>query len=574
MIQHVARHRDASAPDAVAVVGMACRFPGGIGTPGDLWKALCEGADLVSEVPPDRFDSGLFVDPRRKRPGRSCTSAGGFLHGIELFDAGYFGIAPREAARMDPQQRLLLETAVEALDDAGMPRDAWAGTDTGVFIGVSSRDFGELQTARPDTIDAYTMTGLASSVTANRISHFFDWHGESIAVDTACSSALTALHRACSHLRAGAGPAALAGGANVLLNPFGYAGFSAASMLSPTGRCRPFSAAADGFVRAEGAAVVVLRRLADALADGDPVHGVILATGANSDGRTRGLALPRREAQQALLESVYAGAGIDPDDLVYFEAHGTGTPAGDPVECEALGRALGSRRRTGALPIGSVKSNLGHLEAASGMAGLFKALLVLRHGSVPPTLHAEPLHPGIDFDRWGLRPTVRGERLADRDRPVVGVNSFGFGGANAHAVLAPHPEGAGARRALRLALADAGVSAGEVDHVNAHGTGTPPNDLVEGRVIEALLPHGPSVTATKGVLGHTLGAAGAVEAAVTVLTVQHGLVPPVANLERLDPALSLDAVRGGPRKQRVDVALSNSFGFGGHNTVLVFRTAG
>ncbi|MER5784572.1 SDR family NAD(P)-dependent oxidoreductase [Streptomyces mobaraensis] len=450
MTQDAARHRTDAAPDAVAIVGMACRLPGGIHTPGDLWTALCEGRDLVTEVPPERFDSGLFVDPRRKRPGRSRTSAGGFLDGIEEFDAGYFGIAPREAARMDPQQRLLLETAVEALDDAGMRRDEWAGTDTGVFVGVSSRDFGELQAARPDTADAHTMTGLASCVTANRISHFFDWHGESIAVDTACSSALTALHRACAHLRAGAGPAALAGGVNVLLNPFGYAGFSAASMLSPTGRCRPFSAAADGYVRAEGAAVVVLRRLADALADGDRVHGLILATGANCDGRTRGLSLPRREAQQALLESVYDGAGLDPDDLVYFEAHGTGTPAGDPVECEAVGRALGSRRRTGALPIGSVKSNLGHLEAASGMAGLLKAVLVLRHGSVPPTLHAEPLHPGIDFDRWRLRPATRAERPAERGRPLVGVNSFGFGGANAHAVLAPPPAGGPSPIALPL----------------------------------------------------------------------------------------------------------------------------
>ncbi|MGK5638160.1 SDR family NAD(P)-dependent oxidoreductase [Streptomyces sp. URMC 126] len=440
MTEHNRPRRTTSSDDAVAVVGMACRFPGGIHSPEDLWTALTEGRDLVGEVPPDRFDARLFTDRRRKRPGKSRTSAGGFLDTIAEFDAGFFGIAPREAARIDPQQRLLLETAVEALDDAGMCHAEWAGTATGVFVGISSRDFGDLQTAGPHSIDAHTMTGLASALAANRVSHHFDWHGESIAVDTACSSALTAVHRACAYLRAGAGPAALAGGVNVLLNPFGYLGFSAASMLSPTGRCRPFAAAADGFARAEGAAVVVLKRLSDALAAGDRVHGLIVATGANCDGRTRGLALPSRAAQQALLEGVYDGAGIPPDDLVYVEAHGTGTAAGDPVECEALGRALGVRRSSGALPVGSVKSNLGHLEAASGMPGLFKALLVLRHGIVPPTLHAEPLNPAIDFDRFRLRPALRAEPLVERPRPVVGVNSFGFGGANAHAVLAPAPD--------------------------------------------------------------------------------------------------------------------------------------
>ncbi|MFI0739275.1 SDR family NAD(P)-dependent oxidoreductase [Streptomyces sp. NPDC021100] len=434
------RHRTGPLDDTIAVVGMACRFPGGIDSPEGLWEALAAGRDLVGEVPPDRFDARFFTDPRRRRPGKSRTAAGGFLDSVAEFDAGYFGIAPREAARIDPQQRLLLETAVEAVDDAGLCREEWEGTATGVFVGISSRDYGDLQTNRPGTIDTHTMTGMATAIAANRISHHFDWHGESVALDTACSSALTAVHRACAHLRAGIGPAALAGGVNVLLNPFGFAGFSAASMLSPTGRCRPFSAAADGYVRAEGAAVVVLKRLSDALAAGDRVHGLIVATGTNCDGRTRGLALPDRASQQALLEEVYGGAGIAPDDLVYLEVHGTGTPAGDPVECEAVGRALGSRRADGALPVGSVKSNLGHLEAAAGMAGLVKALLVLRHGTVPPTLHAEPLSPAIDFAGLGLRPALRSEPLAERPRPVVGVNSFGFGGANAHAVVAPAPD--------------------------------------------------------------------------------------------------------------------------------------
>ncbi|UBI35743.1 MULTISPECIES: type I polyketide synthase [Streptomyces] len=450
MLQPVQDHRTDPLGDAVAVVGMACRLPGGIHSPGELWNALTAGRDLVGEVPPDRFDARLVTDHRRGRPGKSYTSAGAFLDGIAEFDPGYFGIAPRDATRIDPQQRLLLETAVEALDDAGMCHAEWAGTATGVFVGIASRDFGELQAVVPRTVDAHTMLGSASAIAANRISHHFDWRGESTAVDTACSSALTAVHRACAYLRAGTGPAALAGGVQVLLNPFGFIGFSAASMLSPTGRCRPFAAAADGYVRGEGAAVIVLKRLADALTAGDRVHGLILATGANCDGRTRGLALPSRAAQQELLERVYGGAGIPPDDLVYLEAHGTGTPAGDPVECEAIGRALGARRSSGALPVGSVKSNIGHLEAASGMAGMLKALLVLRHGTVPPTLHAEPLNPAIDFDGLGLRPALRAEPLAERARPVAGVNSFGFGGANAHVVLAPAPDARPSAVALPL----------------------------------------------------------------------------------------------------------------------------
>ncbi|SPE63591.1 Erythronolide synthase, modules 3 and 4 [Streptomyces netropsis] len=432
-------HHEDHKEEAIAIVGAACRLPGGIDTLDGLWAVLRAGRDVIGDVPPERFDIADFVDPGRRRAGKSYTAAGGFLEDVSGFDADFFGISPREATRVDPQQRLLLEMAVEALDDAGMCRDTWAGADVGVFVGASSRDYADLQSARPATMNAYSMTGVAASVLANRLSHAFDWHGESVAVDTACSSSLFAVHRACDYLRASRGPVALAGGVNVLLNPFGYVGFSAASMLSPTGRCQTFSAAADGFVRSEGGGVILLKRLGDALADGDRIHGTIVTTGANCDGRTHGLALPNPRAQEALLRSVYDRGRVHPDDLVYFEAHGTGTSVGDPAECEAIGRALGARRTDGDLPIGSVKSNVGHLEPASGMAGLFKALLVLRHGVVPRTLHAEPLNPGIDFARWKLRPAVKELPLPSRPRPVVGVNSFGFGGANAHAVLAPPP---------------------------------------------------------------------------------------------------------------------------------------
>ncbi|MGK5631895.1 polyketide synthase, partial [Streptomyces sp. URMC 123] len=425
---------------AVAIVGVGCRFPGGLSNLAELWEALSHGRDLVGEVPEDRFDRDRWVDPGPARPGLSCTAAGGFLPDVAGFDAEYFGIAPVEAACMDPQQRLLLELAVEALDDAGIPARSLAGSATPVFVGVSDASYARLQGRLPDRQTPYTASGGALSIVANRLSYVLDLRGPSMAVDTACSSSLVALDRACRALLEEGGRVAIAGGVNVLTGPEGFVSFSAASMLSRRGRCAAFSAEADGFVRAEGGGVVVLKRLADAVADGDRVHAVIAGTGSNCDGRTVGLAMPSSEAQEALLRAVYGRAGVDPDDLVYFEAHGTGTPVGDPAEAEAVGRALGRHRTGGPLPIGSVKSNLGHLEPASGMAGLCKALLVLRHGRAPATLHARPLNPAIDFAGLGLSPTVEPASLRLHERAAVGVNSFGFGGANAHAVLTVPPE--------------------------------------------------------------------------------------------------------------------------------------
>ncbi|OKJ95137.1 hypothetical protein AMK26_31605 [Streptomyces sp. CB03234] len=424
---------------AVAVVGVGCRLPGDINDLSGLWGALRDGRDLVGQVPDDRFDVPRFVDRRTPRPGKAYTAAGGFLSDVAGFDAGYFGISPREAAQLDPQHRLLLEMAVEALDDAGIPASSLTGSDTGVFIGMSDHSYGTLQLSLTAGVNPYTMVGGAAALGANRLSHFLDVRGPSMAIDTACSSSLVALDRACRFLKEGGGRTVLAGGVNVLISPLCYVGFSQAGMLSRRERCAAFSAEADGFVRAEGGGVVVLKRLSDALADGDRVHAVIAGSGSNCDGRTQGVALPSASAQEALLRSVYAEAGVDPDDLVYFEAHGTGTPAGDPVEARAVGHALGRRRSVGALPLGSVKSNLGHLEPASGMAGLFKALLVLRHGHVPASLHAAPLHPDIDFPGLGLAPAVEPHPVTVTERSAVGVNSFGFGGANAHVVLTPPP---------------------------------------------------------------------------------------------------------------------------------------
>ncbi|MEW2578038.1 SDR family NAD(P)-dependent oxidoreductase [Streptomyces syringium] len=426
---------------AIAIIGISCRLPGGIHDLDGLWHALRDGRDMVGRVPEDRFDIDRFVDPAGSRVGKSYTAAGGFLDDIAQFDAAYFGISPKEAAHMDPQHRLMLELAAEALDDAAIAPTALAGSDTAVYVGISDASYGALQMTSVRTMGPYTLSGFASSIAANRLSYAFDLRGPSMAVDTACSSALVALDRACRTLWEGGCSMALCGGVNLLLSPFHYVGFSQASMLSARGHCAAFSAHADGFVRAEGGGVVLLKPLATALADGDRIHGVILGTGSNCDGRTMGLALPNPQAQEDLLRAVYAEAGVHPDELVYFEAHGTGTPAGDPAEATAIGRALGVRRISGELPVGSVKTNLGHLEPASGMAGLCKALLVLKHGVVPASLHADPPSPHIDFTGLGIAPVPQPRPLPPTERPVVGINSFGFGGANAHTIVtcAPPP---------------------------------------------------------------------------------------------------------------------------------------
>ncbi|WKK23941.1 SDR family NAD(P)-dependent oxidoreductase [Streptomyces olivoreticuli] len=428
--------------DAIAVVGVACRLPAGIDTLDALWPVLLAGRDVTVPVPPDRFDASRWLDPDPRRPGKTYVAKGGFLAGIQEFDAEYFGMSPREAARLDPLQRMLLEMAVEAIDDAGYPPLSLAGSGTAVYTGVSSHGFASLQELDPVTVDAYTMPGGAAANTANRISYALDLHGPSLAVDTACSSALVALHHACEALRHGRCEAALAGGANLLLGPIEFVGFAKASMLSPTGRCRPFSAEADGYVRSEGGGLVLLKPLAHALEDGDRVQAVILGSGVNTNGHTPGLTQPSAEAQEALLREVYTAAGVRPDEVAYVEMHGTGTPVGDPAECRAVGRALGEGRPAGSpLQVGSVKGLLGHLEPASGMAGLCKALLMLRHRRVPASPYARPLNPAIDFEGLRLAPALETGPLrpGSEERAVIGVNSFGFGGANAHVVLASPP---------------------------------------------------------------------------------------------------------------------------------------
>jgi acyl transferase domain-containing protein len=434
---------------SIAVIGASCRFPGAEGLE-DFWRLLVSGTDAVSEIDERRWSTRLYYHPDRGEPGKSYTWSAGLISGIDRFEPAFFGISPREAAQMDPQQRLLLELAWHAIEDAGIAAGKLAGSGAGVFIGASATDYSDLRLGDPAGADSHFMTGNTLSILANRVSYVLDLHGPSLTIDTACSSSLVALHHACEAIRAEQIGTALVGGVNLLLAPYPFIGFSRASMLSRRGRCFAFDERADGYVRGEGGGVVLLKPLEAALAEGDAIRAVILASGVNSDGRTVGLSLPSEAAQGTLLRRVHAQAGIATDDLAFFEMHGTGTPVGDPVEANAVGRWL-ARDRSGPLPIGSVKSNIGHLEPASGMAGLIKAALALDHGIVPPSLHCETPSSRIPFEALNLRLVRNAEPIAaPRERRFAGVNSFGFGGTNAHVVLGapPLPKPAGAAEPL------------------------------------------------------------------------------------------------------------------------------
>jgi phthiocerol/phenolphthiocerol synthesis type-I polyketide synthase C len=418
----------------IAIIGGAYRMPG-VGGHG-FWDALVGGRDLITSVDPARWDQDAYLNPRKSEPGASYTFAAGSVGDVSGFDAAFFGISPREAEQMDPQQRLLLEMSWEAFESARVPPSSLRGRRCGVYIGLSSIDYAYRRADDLASVDATTMTGNTGSIAANRISYFFDLRGPSMAVDTACSSSLVALHQACQSIRHGESDAALVGGISLHLHPYAFVGFSKASMLSPAGRCRVFDARGDGYVRSEGGAVVLLKPLAQAIADGDPVLGVIIETGTNNDGRKSGLTVPSHSAQAALLSETYERAAISPAEIDYFEAHGTGTAVGDPIETRAIGEALGQHRAPDQpLPIGSVKSHVGHLEAASGMAGLIKALGVLEHRLVPANLHLTQPSEHIDFRAWNLAPVTKPLALAADRRLIVGVSAFGFGGTNAHAVL-------------------------------------------------------------------------------------------------------------------------------------------
>ncbi|MCL4114250.1 UNVERIFIED_CONTAM: hypothetical protein GTU68_038127 [Idotea baltica] len=414
---------------------MSCRFPGEATSPEAYWDVLKNGKDVVTEVSSDRWGTDFYKHPDKKEPGKSYTFAAGVLNQVDEFDAAFFGISPREAAQMDPQQRLLLELTWEALEDGNQVPETLAGSQCAVYVGIASTDYAHRRMDDLSSLDPYSMTGNTASIASNRISYIYDLHGPSVSVDTACSSSLVALHQACNAIWNGDAPYAITGGVNMLLHPFGFVGFSKASMLSPRGRCRAFDATGDGYVRSEGSAVLFLKPLEDAERDGDPIHAVIVDTAINSDGKTNGITLPSTEGQANLLDTIYKRAGIKPDDLSYVEAHGTGTAVGDPLEAGALAKVLG-RPRKNALLIGSAKTNLGHLETASGMAGLLKVILSLKNKALPPSLHFNEPNPNIDFEADQLSVVTELVALKDQKSPhIMGINSFGFGGANAHVIL-------------------------------------------------------------------------------------------------------------------------------------------
>ena len=438
------RHSGRSAP--VAIIGMGCRFPGGADSPAAYWRLLAAGRDALADVPGDRWSAAKFYSPDQAAEGVSRVRRGGFLAGpVDEFDARFFGISPREAEFVDPQQRLLLEVAWEALEDAGVRLEQLAGTATGVFIGGFTLDYGQIQFAGPGAgrgnLTGHTATGVVMTMLANRISHAFDFRGPSMSVDTACSSSLVAVHLACRSLWSGESSVAVAGGVNLMLTPNFTIAASKGGFLSPTSRSRAFDAQADGYVRGEGAGVVLLKLLADAQRDGDPVHAVIRGTAVTQDGHTNGIAVPNGESQQAAIKIALREAGVAASSVSYVEAHGAGTPVGDPIEADAIGEVYGAgRARADRCLMGSVKTNIGHLEAAAGIAGLIKATLCLKHNLVPPHLNLVELNPRIDLDRLGMRIPLAAEELRGIGGTTrVAVNSFGFGGTNAHAILEAAP---------------------------------------------------------------------------------------------------------------------------------------
>ncbi|MBV9229928.1 MAG: AMP-binding protein [Chloroflexi bacterium] len=433
--------RDGSKPetDAIAIIGLSCRFPGAE-NPEEFWQMLRDGVDGITEVPEKRWDLQSFYDPDRATPGKMNTRWGGFLEQVDQFDPYFFGISPREAARMDPQQRLLLEVAWEALENAGQAPDRLAGSQTGVFIGISSSDYARLLFNDLSNIDAYSGTGNAHSIAANRLSYLLDLRGPSIALDTACSSSLVAVHLACQSLRNGECNLALAGGVNLILTPDLTITFSQARMMSANGRCKTFDEDADGYVRAEGCGLVILKPLAQALRDGDNILALIRGSAVNQDGRSNGLTAPNGPAQEAVIRQALQNAGVTAEQISYVETHGSSTPLGDPIEFTSL-KAVLMQKRSPDQPcvLGSVKTNIGHLEAAAGIAGLIKTVLCLQKKEIPPHLHLKKLNSHISLDGTTfVIPTERRPWLANGPR-LAGVSAFGFGGTNVHAILEEAP---------------------------------------------------------------------------------------------------------------------------------------
>lgn len=428
--------------EPLAIVGMACRFPGGANDPAAFWRLLCNRVDAIGEVPADRWDADALYDPDAAAPGKMNTRWGGFLDRIDEFDNRFFGISDREAMRMDPQHRMLLELAWESLEDAGLPAAGLRGSRTGVFIGIAVSDYGLMLANDLTHADAATATGASLCLAANRLSFAFGWEGPSLAVDTACSSSLVALHLACQSIRNGECDVALAGGANLLLSPVASVNLSKAGFCAADGRVRAFDAAASGYVRSEGIGLIVIKPLAAVLSDKDRLYAVIRGSAVNQNGTSNGLTAPSRAAQERVLREAYARARVSPGQVQFVETQGTGTVLGDTIEALALGSVLRADRAADSpCMLGAVKTNIGHLEAAAGIAGLMKTALALQHRQLPPNLHFRNPNPNIPFHTLPLRVVGELQPWPVGPHPrLAGVSAFGFGGSNAHVVLEEAPD--------------------------------------------------------------------------------------------------------------------------------------
>lgn len=432
---------EAAQHQPIAIVGMGCRLPGGANDPQSLWSMLDQGRDAVVEVPRDRWNIDDIFDANPDAPGKVYTRSGGFIEQVDRFDPNFFGIAPREAASMDPQQRLFLEVVWEALEHAGIAPDSLTGSATGVFLGISTNDYRELETRTRTAadLDAYFGTGNVFSVAAGRVSYLLGLQGPNMAIDTACSSSLVATHLAMQSLRVGDCRTALVGGVNVMLSPMTTVYFCKLKALSPDGRCKAFDASANGYGRGEGCGVLVLKRLEDAVHDRDQIYAVLRGSAINHDGRSNGLTAPNGLAQEQALRFALENARLSSDEIDYVEAHGTGTALGDPIELQAISSVYGQRSQP--LWLGTIKANIGHLEAAAGVAGLLKAALMLRHKTIPPQLHFHTPSPHVPWSELPIQVSKQGIPFSRTDRPLrIGVSSFGFSGTNAHVVLESYDE--------------------------------------------------------------------------------------------------------------------------------------
>ncbi len=424
--------------ESIAIIGIGCRFPGA-NSPEAFWQLLHQGIDSISEVPASRWSIDAFYDPEPATPGKMNTRYGGFLEQVDEFDPGFFGISPREAERMDPQQRLILEVSWEALENAGVVPSSLSGSRTGVFIGIGNYDYGILMSKNPDQINAYDGTGNSLGIAANRLSYLLNLRGPSLAIETACSSSLVAVHLACQSLQNAESDLCLVGAVSLMLSPEQTITYSQARMMASDGRCKTFDANADGYVRGEGCGIVALKRLTDAIRDGDNIQAVIKGSAINQDGLSNGLTAPNGPSQQAVIRQALEKAEVEPAQISYVEAHGTGTSLGDPIEVRSL-KAVLTQGRSLNQPclIGSVKTNIGHLEAAAGMASLLKVVLSLQHQKIPPHLHLQKLNPyiGLDGTPFGIPTEIQPWDAIQR---FAGISSFGFGGTNAHLILAEAP---------------------------------------------------------------------------------------------------------------------------------------